>query len=270
MRFKLSAVALAIVAVATSTAFLLRPSPHEPPSAAVLKPPASMPSVMSAYADADSALPVKQPSTAAARVRELAPTGSSLKAAYERLSKGTPVERVKAYELAERCLEVDKYRALEFERAARCGDPRGGGLEPGQIAGRLEPLHAAAEAGAPRAWYKLQAEADGYFSPGMLPADAQAKLDHYLEVAIEHGDPRAIQTVLPRLAASDKPEHAAKALELQVAVLLGLAEEFGERPPMALLTNGLASRLAAKLPSDEARRQAVQAGVDLAARAPKS
>lgn len=278
MKQKRTVIAAAAGGIGVATALAYQAWPQVPLDVAGLGPLPPL-SPMKAYKDAeapvvaapsvtppDSLPPADMPPVALVSV-------TSLKAAYEQATgdKATPTQRVWAYELVERCLEAGKYPALAFEKALRCGDAHNGGLEQGQIAGRIDSLRKAAEAGAHRAWYKLQAEADGYFSAGMLPntPEMQAELDRLAAIAIENGDPRAIQTVLPALVASTKPEHAAKALELQVAVLFGLAREFGERPPLDPLSNGLARQLADRLKNPEQVAEAVRAGERLAAKAAK-
>lgn len=225
-------------------------------------------SVMGAYKDAPDELHlgVFKQRVESTPIKELVPTGADLRTTYEEWKSGTPVQRVRAYELVEKCLEASRDPNLAFERTARCGN-----LEPGQIAGRLESLEVAAEKGARRAWYIYQQEADGYFSEGMVPntPETQEKVARYLEIAIEHGDPRAIQTVLPFILRAGKPEHAAKAIELQVAVLIGFKQEFGQPPPLSFMSNPIVANLAKQLPPD-AVTAAIKAGVERSAKAPQS
>ncbi len=76
---------------------------------------------------------------------------------------------MQGYLMVESCLEVAKFPVLRRLQEERCGDPRNGGLQPGQITGRVENLHALAEAGVPQAWWKLEMEAEGYFDQGQVP-----------------------------------------------------------------------------------------------------
>lgn len=240
----------------------------KPPAAAMNAPPKE-PSLLGAYADAPSAPGVLQRRH---DTRELAtPVSGSHSAEYDRLSRGTVAQQYLAYTMVEHCLETFTYRELEFLRAERCGDPLHGGLQPGQIASRVDRLKEPAEQGYPRAWYALDLESRGYYGPGQLPdtPETKAMLDRYRDIAIEHGDPRAIQTVLRDLEASSDPAKIARALSLQVAVLINLAQEVGDPLPTNILTNERAANLAKRLTPEQVR-QALRDGMAIVNKTPKA